>query len=480
MSPYLPQEVLALIADPLNLRAEDKLAPYTLVNKDWQFAFEARLYRSLVLNSPSDVDTGYCAKTRKTYPKPGLSWVGFDAMTSGPQPWKCRRRAAIRTISYLVAVPHLLYKVDQRGLQYYTHAKKENGRAFSRGMFHYLAVQWTDKALPISLKLALHTDMTQDAFEGRQILPSSGPVATEKSVDDYYEANLVPDIHLPTHSFRTRYPGIPLDRNHVSISAICEISSACGGSYSQKVELESERGNSVFTPAIDADHRMAVANGLGRLSPQVRELKYNYDSSEWVEDLRDDSPKITLSPDCICSALYRISMQLRHLEIQEMHISPELFWPLDSQDTTQAFRPHLEVLDLSFAAFTPAGDFLEYGYDVHEVRHCDAKFLISYLDKVYESAGRAAQHMPCIKNFTLVFYPQTYCLHFNIRNGKRVLEIATDNEYGDLQQPYRPSSRVLDAWNVSQGKMHFDGEIGRTEVEYEDWPPVGLSNSIAK
>lgn len=198
MFPYLPQEVLALIADPVNLRAEDKLAPYTLINKVWQFAFEARLYRSLVLNSPSDVDTGYCAKTRKTYPKPGLSWVGFDAMTSGPQPWKCRRRAAIRTISYLVAVPHLLYKVDQRGLQYYTHAKKENGRAFSRGMFHYLAVQWTDKALPISLKLALHTDMTQDAFEGRQILPSSGPVATEKSVDDYYEANLVPDIHLPT------------------------------------------------------------------------------------------------------------------------------------------------------------------------------------------------------------------------------------------------------------------------------------------
>lgn len=73
MSPYLPQEVLALVADRLNLRAEHKLAPYTLVNKDWQFAFEARLYRSLVLNSPSDVDTGYCAKTRKTYPKPGLS-----------------------------------------------------------------------------------------------------------------------------------------------------------------------------------------------------------------------------------------------------------------------------------------------------------------------------------------------------------------------------------------------------------------------
>lgn len=163
-----------------------------------------------------------------------------------------------------------------------------------------------------------------------------------------------------------------------------------------------------------------------------------------------------------------------------MYISPGLFWPLDSQDTTQASWPHLEVLDLSFAAFTPTGDFLEYGYDVHEVRHCDAKFLISYLDKVYESAGRAAQHMPCIKNFTLVFYPQTYCLHFNIRNGKRVLEIATDNEYGDLQQPYRPSSRVLDAWNVSQGKMHFDGEIGRTEVEYEDCSPVGLFNSIAK
>ncbi|THW10035.1 hypothetical protein D6C89_05191, partial [Aureobasidium pullulans] len=285
-SPYLPQEGLALIADRLNLRAEDKLAPYTLVNKDWQFAFEARLYRSLVLNSPSDVDTVYCAKTRRTYPKPGLSWVGFDAMTSGPQPWKCRRRAAIRKISYLVAVPHLLCKIDPRGLQYYTLAKKENDRAFSRGvhaLFHYLAVQWTDKA---------------------------------------------------PHSFRIRYPGIPLDRNHVSVSAICEIFSACGGSHSQKVELESERGNPVFTPAIDADHRMAVANGLGRLSPQVRELKFNYDSSEWVEDLRDDRPKITLSPDCICSALYRISMQLRHLEIQEMYISPELFWPLDSRDTT--------------------------------------------------------------------------------------------------------------------------------------------------
>ena len=163
MSPYLPQEVLALIADQLDLRPGDKLTPYTFVNKDWQFAFEARLYRSLVLSSPSDVDTVYCAKTRRTYHKPGLSWVWFDAMTSGPQPRRCRRRAAIRNISYLVAVPHLLCKIDQRGLQYYTHAKKENDRAFSRGVhasFHYMAVQWTDKALPISLKLALHTDMT--------------------------------------------------------------------------------------------------------------------------------------------------------------------------------------------------------------------------------------------------------------------------------------------------------------------------------
>lgn len=95
-----------------------------------------------------------------------------------------------------------------------------------------------------------------------------GACGYNKSADGCFEANLVPDIHLPTvtcisklkynkscgiqHSFETRYPGIPLDRNHVSISAICENSSACRGSHLQKVELEGERGNPDFAPAIDA------------------------------------------------------------------------------------------------------------------------------------------------------------------------------------------------------------------------------------
>ncbi|TIA30182.1 hypothetical protein D6C83_07200, partial [Aureobasidium pullulans] len=452
MASSAPQEILSIIAHHL-AQLDKKLSPYALVNKSWQAAFERQIYSSIVVRSPSDVTTVKVKEHSWTapggpHPKHGLPLDTFINITSGPEHWQRARRLHVRQILYRVAVPYWLDEDRGKGDDYtYDNAyRRENNRAFSKGvcqLFEHLST-WTNQA--ISLQIALQAeDASTDEECGE---PGSIPWRGTRDEIAPYCAEFVPGYSLPRASCITSldFPKLlspetiwvetwaldmPCDENEISLPARLSIASACSALENIRLDLVDEIPSS--EPNMRSTWRTAAAQGFSQLPRTIKDMTL----------YRNDSGRLDES----AKQLQMFSMQLRHLKIQEMYISPGLFWPLDSQDTTQASWPHLEVLDLSFAAFTPTGDFLEYGYGTHEVRHCDAKFLISYLDKVYESAGRAAQHMPRIKNFTLVFYPQTYRLHVNIRNGKRVLEIATDNEYGDLQQPYKPSSRVLDAWN---------------------------------
>lgn len=106
MTTRLPQELLSLTTSHITGK-EEKLIPYTLVNKSWQAAFERRIYSSLVVFSPSDVDHVAVSPTER-YNKRGLSLTRLDDITSGPQCWRRTRRTYIRRVFYRVAVPYWL------------------------------------------------------------------------------------------------------------------------------------------------------------------------------------------------------------------------------------------------------------------------------------------------------------------------------------------------------------------------------------
>lgn len=125
MASAIPQEILSLIVD-YAASGDDKLTPYTLVNKSWQSAFERRIYASVVVLSPS-ATTSITIGVDKYHEKRGLSLATLDGLTDV-------RKAYIRRILYRVAVPYWIDSPRGKDDDYtYDNTWRcENDHAFSR------------------------------------------------------------------------------------------------------------------------------------------------------------------------------------------------------------------------------------------------------------------------------------------------------------------------------------------------------------
>jgi hypothetical protein len=82
MAHCLPQEIVSLIAQHV-AGENDKMAPYTVVSRSWQAAFEKQINTSLVVLSPSRVGS-VTASPGEQHKKRGLSLERLDELTSGP------------------------------------------------------------------------------------------------------------------------------------------------------------------------------------------------------------------------------------------------------------------------------------------------------------------------------------------------------------------------------------------------------------
>ena len=350
MATSLPQELLSLIASHITGK-EEKLNPYTLVNKSWQAAFE------------SDVDYVTVGPTEQ-HKKRGLSLSRLDDITSGPQDWRQARRTYIRHILYRVAVPCWLNEAREKteDFTYDNTFRNENDLAFSQGvrsLFDYLST-WTDQT--IALKIALQAENA--SVDEEDCEPETTAVCFDEGLVAPYCATLLPDYDLPRATCVisldlqedvftpakipcewSRLGYNPCFENNISVPAVLKMASACGAL--QKFKLDFAGHNHGNEPIRTREYRNAIADGLSSLPASVRSLEFcgNPPGSYEIPDSRFPDEGFRRQ-DRLCKSLCKTSTQLQHLQIECLEVFPELFCPTTPDRSIEAHWPYLETIVL--------------------------------------------------------------------------------------------------------------------------------------
>lgn len=375
MASSAPQEILSLIAHHL-ARSDKKLSPCALVNKSWQAAFERQIYSSVVVRSPSGVET-ITVNDEEPHDKHGLPLETFITITSGPEDWRRVRRTYVREILYKVAVPYWLDEAREKDDDYtYDNVcRRENNQAFSEGvrrLFEHLST-WTNQAT--SLLIALQAeDASTDEESGEP-----GSIPTTGAEDDIapYRAEFVSGCFLPRAPCITslRFPefrtpammhwddssasDLPSFENKLSLPACSKIASACGALES--IRLDGGDDISLTEPDMPFARRIAAAQGIYQLPQTIRDMTlcWSSPSSFEVPDVRE--PNESAERDLLCTALHKASMQLESLHIESLEVFPELFCPNGPGLPSEANWPYLETLHLDqVCAIAPFGGVARY------------------------------------------------------------------------------------------------------------------------
>ncbi|KAI5202553.1 hypothetical protein E4T39_04661 [Aureobasidium subglaciale] len=447
MASSAPQEILCLIAQQLAL-LDNKLSPYTLVNKSWQAAFERHIYASIVVRSPSDVTT-VTVSDEEQYDKHGLPLETFIKITNGPLDWQRARRTYIRQILYRVAVPYWLSEAREKYDDYtYDHiCRRENNQAFSEGirlLFEHLST-WANQT--ISLQIALQAeDASTDEESGE---PESTPTTGTGDQISSYCAEFLPRCSLPRASCvkSLEFPELetpafmqwddhstPCSENDISLPACLEIASAC--SALENIRLDGGDIIPLTEPDMHSTMRIATAKGFSRLPQSVRYVALCWSSSLQDEIPEPRDPNESAEQDLLCATLHKVSMQLRYLRIEGLEVFPELFCP--DGVSIEAHWPYLETLCLDRVS----ADALFGGV----ARYADGAtpedaLTEQYINDLYTSLGHAAQKMPCLRSVVPNFASLGHELKLFLKDERWVLRIY-------LMKDYRPSFGVLEAWKV--------------------------------
>jgi hypothetical protein len=157
----------------------------------------------------------------------------------------------------------------------------------------------------------------------------------------------------------------------------------------------------------------------------------------------------------------QISMQLKHLHIDDEAVFPELFCP--DGGLLQTHWPYLETLHLD--RIDDCSDFSAIARYA-DGSASDGTLLERYIDDIYTKAGYAAQRMPRLHDLLIKFI-DGQGISFGYANGNWGLAILMCG--GDS---YVPSSRVLEAWGVPGGQLEFCPLSSSLEAIYASWPPI--------
>ncbi|KEQ68653.1 hypothetical protein M436DRAFT_57929 [Aureobasidium namibiae CBS 147.97] len=490
MSPYLPQEILSLIAQHLVEEDDHKLTPYTLVNKSWQAAFERQIYASVIVLSPSDVTIVTIESPEREedrhverLEKRGLSLARLAEITTGPQRWRRARRTYIQRILYRVAVLYWIDPIRYDGAHetnWDSAWRRENNRAFTEGirsLFDHLS-KWTDHG-PESMRVETEFDT---------LVPP-------------YSAELLPDTHLPkakcvtSLNFPRIYlpgmipgPGVDEDgcrnnpENGVLLPTVVQIASACGAL--RRIKLDGEYGISYASHVLRMQVRDRTAAALAQLPLSIQHVEFVGDwpwHSYGCDGPLHEPTFHTL--DTLCIAFRDISTRLTSLHIKDEAIFSELFC-LDGTPallSDELHWPYLETLHLE-CAWKLQDCFVDMQRYADDDGRDDSPST-RYIEDLIESLGSAVQRMPRLKSAVLKS-------HFLERYQPHGLNLCFRNDGGCMLSlsvyedgVYEPSMRVLEAWKIDRQDLQFrtgivpkgiDGTgIGRKywEATYSSWPP---------
>ncbi|KAJ5807334.1 hypothetical protein N7447_010790 [Penicillium robsamsonii] len=219
-----------------------------------------------------------------------------------------------------------------------------------------------------------------------------------------------------------------------------------------------------------------------RLETVVASLRHNEledtrlsDSLGSATPERQIPPSFNPIPDFQCRALHQLTQQLESVDLSQIMIGPELFWPADPSNTTP-FWPILTKFDASFKYPSPYGftsfresrtldessslessdDSVEQPNDQQQSLH--PRMLRKYLYELFLAAGRAAQCMPRLNLMqidigTLRVPAFEFCFRYDATLGT-----ATWTTFSE----FRLSNEVQEAWDLV-AKSHGHAQI-RAEV----------------
>jgi len=174
-------------------------------------------------------------------------------------------------------------------------------------------------------------------------------------------------------------------------------------------------------------------------------------------------------------ALHQLSQQLESIELSNIMIGPELFWPEDaSKSTSTPLWPRLITFDLNYQPATSSGEWLfesdpawvdkfaEPESPSESAKDCNRFRIIpnQHIDDIYLAAGSAAQNMPRLSRMRLEArigidlmhepYPEpTHAFEYNATLGKATWVSSSEFHIAD---------DVRRAWDIV-AKNHGHVEI---------------------
>jgi hypothetical protein len=480
MASSIPQEILSLIAE-YTATGDNKLTPYTLINKSWQCAFERHIYACVTVSSPSST-TSITTGLNSYHQKRGFSLSNLNQLPN-------TRRTYVRRIVYRVSVPYWLdvLRIKTENYTYENSWRRENNQAFSAGvgaLFEYLSTAWTQQTISLDIALQAEYAYVNDEDDNDGHEPGTYPFSD--GLDDNiapYCADFQADWMLPSAKCVTslQFPILEIphcisdhyspygyrieSENKISVPAVLKIAAACGAL--QTLDLDAGYETPSTEPLMRGNTRDATAAALSNLPPSVQSLHYTGDLMKEAE-----GPDETRSPDMafrkqdmLCAAFHKISRQLKSLHIDGEVVFPELFCPFDegSQGLLQTHWPYLETLHVENIDESSAFSALPRYADGSA---SDETLLDRYVDDLYATAGYAAQKMPRLKDLVVRFMYR-HELSFGYEQGDWSLEILKRS-----CDTYVPSARVLEAWKVLGRQLEICPGSHSLVATYTSWPPL--------
>lgn len=195
--------------------------------------------------------------------------------------------------------------------------------------------------------------------------------------------------------------------------------------------------------------------------------------------------------DALCLALHRLSQQLVTLELEEITIGPELFWPPETQKNSPPQWPKLTRLMITYMSATPSGHWLferdprcpiwnqedeptfeeiAEGQSDHYVPAMEDypadRFRskpLPLMNEIYKAAGLAAQHMPLLKDMAMA--AQIQGTFIEVRQGSAEHLFRYTRETARVKwvgvSEFHPTKEVMDIWK-GVGREHG---LDRVQIE---------------
>ncbi|KAJ5932539.1 hypothetical protein N7516_007028 [Penicillium verrucosum] len=414
MAETLPLEILRNIFDYVDVN----LAPYACVCRQWQVAVEQFLFASLLIDSADLEDFR-------------------QIVLSSHSASRCFH---MRRLYFKVILPE--YSVAARGHYENRNDRDGNSKVFTQAitsLFEILS-SWPDvHRHQLSLEICAESPSDWDAetsFDAQCTrLEEHYAYPRQELLHRRYERSYLQltEITLPNVECVTSLDilGYGQYRN-ILTGSVSEMVARLPRLDTINAELrDSGRRGAAASDNLDDSHSATWPSSL-------RHLRLKYEASQRY-GMNFPPPA---NPH-LCLALHRLTQQLKTVELSQIMIDPELFWPANANDTTPSW-PNLIKIDISYkrARNMRYGRLQTFAGEQHL---SSGRPSSKQLDELYLAAGRAAQYMPRLNSMNLDISISNssgsqHYFKYDATSGTATWRRSSD---------YRPPNEVQEAWDIA-------------------------------